>query len=276
VSDSNGPVRRRRIAGESKPAAPVAKAARKAPTLKKPVARKTAPARRETPATKAPAAKAPVAKAPATNAADAKKVPGATPTVTTRRPVSAKPVAARPAVSTEPSDTRGRPSRRDLLLLVPLALVALAVLVIGGYLVVNPPGGSSDKDVATAQRQASSAAASAAETIFSFQYDKLDEHLSASKALMTPSFAKDFDKIAPALTELAPQRKIQVQAMTRESAALPCGDECSSTKVSVLVFIDQARLVGSSKADPTVFANRIKVSMVKRDGGWLVNQIDAI
>jgi Mce-associated membrane protein len=263
VSDSNGPVRRRRIAGEGKPAAPVAKAPRKTSALKKPVARKAGPAPRETPAAKAPAAKAPVAKAPVAKAPVTK---------ITKAPVT----RTAPAATPEPSAARGGPSRRDLLLVVPLAVVALAALVVGGYLVVNPPGGSSDKEVTAAQRQASSAAASAAETIFSFQYDKLDEHLSASKALMTPAFAKDFDKIAPALTELAPQRKIQVQALTRESAALPCGEECSSTKVSVLVFIDQARVVGSSKAEPTVFANRIKVSMVKSDGGWRVNQIDAI
>jgi Mce-associated membrane protein len=266
VSDSNGPVRRRRIAGEGKPAAPVAKAPRKTSALKKPVARKAGPAPRETPAAKAPAAKTPAAKAPVA------KAPVTKITKITKAPVT----RTAPAATPEPSAARGGPSRRDLLLVVPLAVVALAALVFGGYLVVNPPGGSSDKEVTAAQRQASSAAASAAETIFSFQYDKLDEHLSASKALMTPAFAKDFDKIAPALTELAPQRKIQVQALTRESAALPCGEECSSTKVSVLVFIDQARVVGSSKAEPTVFANRIKVSMVKSDGGWRVNQIDAI
>ena len=43
----------------------------------------------------------------------------------------------------------------------------------------------------------------------------------------------------------------------------------------VLVFLDQARLVGSSK-EPTVFANRIAVSMVKTDDGWLVNNIRAL
>jgi len=92
---------------------------------------------------------------------------------------------------------------------------------------------------------------------------------------MTPAFAKDFDQIAPALTELAPQRQIVVQAAARESAAMPCGKECSATKADVLVFVDQARLVGDSK-EPTVFANRIKVSMVKNDDGWLVANIRAL
>lgn len=257
MSDAKGPVRRRRIAGEAKPVAP---AAQQAPVVKRPPSRRAAARRAAADATVQPERTAP-------------------PAVSLRKPApaSASTVTEQPAAATDPTTVprRDRPSRRDLALLVPLAIIAILALVGGGLLVADPPGGS-DADVAKAEQQASSAAASAAETIFSFQYDKLDDHLTASKALMTPAFAKDFDKIAPALTELAPQRKIQVKALARESAALPCGQECSDTKVSVLVFIDQARVAGSSDAEPTVFANRIKVQMVKRDGGWLVNQIDAI
>ena len=92
---------------------------------------------------------------------------------------------------------------------------------------------------------------------------------------MTTSFAKDFEKVAPALSEVTADRKVQVKAVAREAAPLPCGDECSPSKVDVLVFLDQARLVGSSK-QPTVFANRISVSMIKTDDGWLVNNIRAL
>ena len=66
-----------------------------------------------------------------------------------------------------------------------------------------------------------------------------------------------------------------VKAETRDAAAINCGDECSDTKANMLVFLDQARLVGDAK-EPTVFANRITISMVKRDGTWLVNNIRAL
>jgi Mce-associated membrane protein len=272
MSDSNGPVRRRRIAGEAPPAAP----AKKVPAKKAPAKKTSA---KKAPATKAPAKKAPATKAAAVAATPvAKKAPApsrapavATPPrrATVTRPV-AVPRADQPAQARPPGS---RPSRRDLVWLVPATLVALASLVLGVYLVVDPPG--SDDDLDASQRQASSAAAGAAETIFSFRYDQLDQHLKASKALMTPSFAKQFDKIAPALTELAPQRKIVVKAAARESAVLPCGDDCSSTQSDVLVFVDQARLVGDG-TQPTVFANRIKVSMVKGDDGWRVANIRAL
>lgn len=299
MSDSNGPTRRRRIAGEAGPAAPVKKAApkrgsaKKAATPRKAAAKEVAPPRKAAakkvaaartatakvaPVVKAPAVKKSTAAQPTTGQVSSKQartVPvtkPVVPVVPTRKPASTS--TPKPAKGERPAGSR--PARRDLLWLVPSTLVAVAALVLGAFFVVNPPGsGDSPAAVESSQRQASSAAASAAETIFTFRYDALDEHLTASKALMTPAFAKEFDKIAPALTELAPQREIQVQAQARESAALPCGDECSTTKADVLVFVDQARLVGDS-TEPTVFANRIKVSMVKTDDGWLVSDIRAL
>ena len=300
MSDSNGPVRRRRIAGEAAPAAPaqkpvVKKAARK-PATKKAEGKASpavpSPAVKKTPATtKAPGTtKSPASKKPPASKNPAGTVKAAAGSVATpaRKPAVTKPVVApkapgRTSVTTPADDTSrsdrpagSRPSRRDLLWLVPATLVTIAALVAGAWCVVAQPGsGTSGGALDTSRRQASSAAASASEAIFSFRYDQLDQHLTASKALMTPAFAKDFDKIAPALTELAPQRKIVVQAVARESAALPCGDDCSDTRADVLVFVDQARLVGDD-AQPTVFANRIKVSMVKGKDGWLVSDIRAL
>lgn len=308
MSDSNGPVRRRRIAGEASPAAPAQPPVVKKAPSKKAAARKAAaaekaaattpasPTSKTSPTSKKAAADtvvkakaAPAKKAPAPAAKKA-TAPAAKPSVATpagRRPTVSKPIApvAVPRTSASDHDVRepqaarpvgARPSRRELLWLVPATLVAVASLVVGVFLVAQHPGsGPGGAELGTSQRQASSAAASASEAIFSFRYDQLDQHLTASKALMTPAFGKEFDTIAPALTELAPQRKIVVQAVARDAAALPCGNDCSTTEADVLVFVDQARLVGDD-TEPSVFANRIKVSMVKGDDGWLVSDIRAL
>ena len=248
MSDPTGPVRRRRIAGEGKPAVPA----------KKPIAPKV-----------------PARKAAAKKAAMQKAAPPVAP------PTKSAPKVARPpkaATSRGDKSTEGG-SGLDLRWFVPAVLVALASIVAGVLLTVNGVqhlrGGGGSDELDSAQEQAVSAAGTAAQTIFSFSSDKLPEHESASKALMTTSFAKDFAKVAPALTEVTENRKIEVKAVAREAAPLACGDECSPTKVGVLVFLDQARLVGSSK-EPTVFANRIAVSMVKTDDGWRVNNIRAL
>jgi len=237
----DGPSRRRRIAGEGKAAVPAKKAAvvRKAPAV---LAKKAIPSNR------------PVKKV------DLNKLPP-------------PPAPKTPPKSVEPPRW-ARPPRGELRWLVPAALATVAVLVLGSLLVVR---GISHRSGGTdsSNSQATTAARAAAETIFSFRYDKLPAHLSASKKTMTKSFAKDFDKIAPALTELAPQRKIVVQAVTREAAAIDCGSTCSSTKANILMFVDQARLVGGS-GEPTVFGNRITVSMVKQGNTWLVSDIRAL
>ncbi|MGZ5371512.1 hypothetical protein [Aeromicrobium sp.] len=257
MSNPNGPIRRRRIAGESKPAVEPAETKRKLI----PKAPRKAAAKPDAP-TKPPVAKSPVSKdRPAPAKASPVKV---APTTT-------------PATSTEPAGSRfSLPPRSEWRWFIPLTLVAVAAVVFGAVFAVR---GISDyreqQGIEAANASATAAAGKAAETIFTFRYDKLDEHLTESKALMTPKFKKEFDKIAPALTELAPQRQIVVKGESRNAAALECGNECSPSKSSILVFLDQARLVGDSKV-PTVFGNRIVVSMVKTDGVWLVNDIKAL
>lgn len=150
-----------------------------------------------------------------------------------------------------------------------LALIGGAVVGVLGFRSWN---GASLVD---AQDQAASAARTASETIFSFSFDTLKDHTTDSKALMTPGYAKQFDAVSPALTDIAPQREITVTSVTRSAAALPCGDECSTNKVSVLVFLDQDRRLADDDA-ATVFGNRIVVEMVKIDGDWKVDDIRAL
>lgn len=266
MSGSDRPVRRRRIAGESASGGSAKPSVSRAPAVKKKGPKKVsatasgaAAAPKNVSARKASGPKARVSTAPAKTA---EKL--------TQPQASAATPASQPAESTPTSPRRREPW------LIPAALLAVAALVLGSVLIfkgIDERSGGSD--VMASQKQATKAASAAAETIFSFRYDKLPDHLTDSKAIMTPAFAKEFDKIAPALTDLAPQRKIVVQAVSRSSAAVDCGANCSTTKATILVFVDQARLVTGSD-QPTVFGNRITMSMVKSDGTWLVNDIRAL
>ena len=257
------PPRRRRIAGESKPAAP-------APA--KPAAR------RKPPKPAKPAKAASVAKPAKTE----KPAPAPSP----KPPKVAKPPRPRqkpaPAVEPEPvvaassPDETAEPSRRPSLPILGLVAIAVAAVVFGVVFGIRGWNDWQDsRGVVDAHEKAASTASSAAETIFSYEYDKLDDHLDDAKATMTSSFAKKFESISPALNDLAPQRKIQVKASTRDAAAVDCGSTCDPDRAEVLVFIDQARLADGSK-EPTVFANRITMSMVKHDGRWLVDDIKAL
>jgi Mce-associated membrane protein len=239
------PKPRRRIAGESKPGAPapktsvVKKAAKLRPTPK------TQPKKASPPRPPAP-------EVPSTSVA---------PDV--------------PSTASEPRTRRFSVPRMSTRLgaLVALTLAAVvfgAVFGIRGFMEWRNDGG-----IVEAHEKAATTAASAGETIFTYQFNKLPKHLEDAKATMTPAFAKKFESIAPALQELAPQRKIQVKATVRNAAAIECGNKCRDDRATILVFIDQARVASDAK-EPTVFGNRIKLMMVERDGRWLVNNIDAL
>jgi hypothetical protein len=157
-------------------------------------------------------------------------------------------------------------------------LIALTVVAVAFGAVFGVRGFQewrNNSGIVEAHEKAATTAAAAGETIFTYQYNQLDEHIEDSKATMTPSFGKKFESIAPALRNLAPQRKIQVKATVRNAAAIECGDACSPDRATVLVFIDQARVADGAK-EPTVFGNRIKLEMVRKDGAWLVNDIQAL
>lgn len=238
------PPRRRRIAGESKPGPSAAKAS---------VVKKAAKVR---PTTRQPQQKTPPPKPPA-------------------------PEASRATVTGTPPETTEAPSRGlkvprvsgRLDVLVALTVVALAfgaVFGVKGFLDWRDESGIVD-----AHEKAATTAATAGETIFTYQYNDLDGHLKDAKDTMTPSFAKKFESIAPALRELAPQRKIQVKATVRNAAPEACGTRCRPDRATVLVFYDQAR-VADGEEKPTVFGNRMELSMVEQDGRWLVNNIEAL
>ena len=244
------PPRRRRIAGESKPGV----------TAPKPSTKKGAKARPTTKAKPPKTPKAPKTTTPKPPAPEAPSRP-APPDVPTTA------TAARPRRFRVPSVSRRFGA---LVALTVAALVFGAVFGVKGLMQWR-----SDSGIVEAHEQAATSAASAGETIFTYQYNQLEEHLKDSKAIMTPDFGKEFESIAPALQDLAPQRKIQVKATVRNAAAEDCGSECSPNRATVLVFIDQARVADGAEK-PTVFGNRIELRMVEQDGRWLVDDVKAL
>jgi hypothetical protein len=252
VSDAQRP-KRRRIAGETRPGT-------------------SSQARR--PATSAPrptrAVVPPAAAAPRDGDAGIAEPSG--PTRAERRAEK----QARRQEARDARPPRRRMSRAARRVVVPLAVLAVAALGLGVWAAVDGyDRWQGDDDVATAHRQAAAAAGTAMETVFSYRFDELEQHEKDATAVMTDAFAKQFDSIAPALDELAPQRQVQVRTVTRSAAPRECGDECADDEASVLVFFDQARVTADTQ-EPTVFGNRVVVSMQRQDGRWLVDDIRAL
>lgn len=180
------------------------------------------------------------------------------------------PRATKPRkVATTPTAQRPSGSRWIRALIVLIAIAGLGLAAVVGWRWLSAP------DLDTARDEATRAAISATETIFTFSSESLDEHSAASMAIMTEEFAEQFGEIAPALAGIAPDREFEVTSSVAQAAAIPCGSGCSADRVTVLVFFDQARLVAGLD-DPAVLDNRAEVTLVKSDGSWLVDDIRAL
>ena len=231
-----GPSKRRRIAGEVKPGD--ASAAPVAPS--------------------GPKAKLPKPKLP--------KRPNPEPAAPTTSDLPAAP----------PRSDAVRVSRpKPSVAFVTLLVLAIASLGFGTYGVWRGVDERRSNSIVDARAGATDAAASAIETIYTYEYDNLDEHTRKSRATMTPKLAKSVAPTTRALKQLAPLRKTRVKAVVRYAAAKECGDRCSPHKATVLVFFDLAR-VNADSEKPTVETPRLDVFMVEREGKWLVDNIDAL
>lgn len=185
-------------------------------------------------------------------------------------PGTARPVPKKPS----PNVTAPRlvaPSKRKVFKALVVGLIVAGLVLVG----VATWRWLAAPDLTSAHDEATRAAVTATETIFTFSSNDLDAHSAASTAIMTDEFAEEFEQIAPALAGIAPDREFQVTSRVAEAAAVPCGSECSATRVTVLVFFDQARLVAGLD-DPAVLDNRAEVTLVKSDGSWLVDDIRAL
>jgi Mce-associated membrane protein len=163
---------------------------------------------------------------------------------------------------------RPKPSATVVILLV----LAIGSLGFGAFGVWRGVDEWRSNSIVDARGDATDAAASAVETIYSYRYNNLDEHMRASQATMTPKFAKKLPSATRVLKKLAPLRKTQVKAVVRYAAAKECGEACSPHKATVLIFFDMASANADSEK-PTVVSPRIDVSMVERNGEWLVDNI---
>ena len=172
-------------------------------------------------------------------------------------------------------------------------LGAVAVVTVCALVFVGVVGArylserSDDEALAEARKDATSAAATAAEEILSYDYQSFDSERDKAGALMTDDFRKQYDDLysgkycdvipeqncteTGTFPEVIKQRKQTVDASVVNVAPLECGDDCSESKATVLLFIDQATNSNGDELQPT--ATQAKFTMVERDGKWLVDGI---
>ncbi|MDX6288157.1 MAG: Mce-associated rane protein [Frankiales bacterium] len=127
------------------------------------------------------------------------------------------------------------------------------------------------RDSEDARTDAVTAAKTSVIEILSYDYRSLDKDIAAAKGRSTGAFLAEYSSTASRLLAQAKQLKAVVQASVASTSVV----SSSSGRVVVLAFVDQATVKAGDK-QTRIDQNRVRMTMQKVKGRWLVAQLDAL
>jgi Mce-associated membrane protein len=159
--------------------------------------------------------------------------------------------------------TRAKALLAGLLVLTLTALTALGLVALRVR---------SESRVEAARGQAVAAAHDSAEAILSYDYRHLDGDFAAARKVLTGGFARDY---AATTSKVVRPGAEQYHAVVKAEVAASSVVRASAEEVVVLLFVNQTTT--STRLDgPRVDLNRVRLTLVKVDGTWLVNNVVAL
>jgi Mce-associated membrane protein len=176
---------------------------------------------------------------------------------------------ATPPPVDDPAPARGRPRRRsEVLVLVALAVV-VGLAVTAGLLVLRARG---EERVEAARTAAQAAGEQHAVTLLSYDHRHLDRDFDRARDVLTGSFADDYAETTEKVVRpTAEQVKAVVTAEVVSSSVV----RASADRVVLLLFVDQTTT--STRLDgPKVDLNRVRMTLTRAGGQWLVSAVDAL
>jgi Mce-associated membrane protein len=196
--------------------------------------------------------------------------------------VRESPVALRTAPTEEPaadlaSDSGSKRSVRVPLLAAALVVfTGLAVFVgIGDARLRGTPAAANSAlvDVGTTA-EVSGQLTDALQTIYSYDFARLDENERTARAVITPEFADQFNRLFTQVRDLAPQQQAVVSATVTLSAV----KEITGDRAVLVAFMDQqATRAAADHGQPTQLtaAGRLTVTGQKIDGRWKIAGVES-
>ncbi|GAA1189157.1 hypothetical protein [Pseudonocardia alaniniphila] len=114
----------------------------------------------------------------------------------------------------------------------------------------------------------------ALQTIYSYDFARLDENERAARAVITPEFADQFNRLFAQVRDLAPQQQAVVSATVTLSAV----KEITGDRAVLVAFMDQqATRAAADDGQPTQLAaaGRLTVTGQKIDGRWKIAGVES-
>jgi Mce-associated membrane protein len=154
-----------------------------------------------------------------------------------------------------------------------VAVLAVAVLLLGGldgWLLTSQPGPGSRAE----REQALSTAKSAVPLILSYDYQHFDADVAAAKARLTGRAADDYvQAMAKTIKPTATKVHAVVQAQTDGAGVEAVSG--NGHQVTVVVFGEQ-KVTNTSLTAPRIDLFRVRVTLDRVQGQWLVSKFDQI
>ena len=165
-----------------------------------------------------------------------------------------------------PSRTRSRTARQ---ILVVLALVALVLSGAVFYLLHRLNDARATEEAGDA---AVAAARAHAQDLLSYDYRNLDSDFSRGLAATTGGFHDQYQKTTSQLVKpRAAKQRVIVQAAVMNAGLISAHDD----NAVVLVFVDRVTTKAGQKK-PAFDQDRVRMSLTKVNGKWLVSKLDAL
>lgn len=145
------------------------------------------------------------------------------------------------------------------------ALLVAAVLGGTGYLAWEY---FSLRSQEAARTQAMDAASRFAANLSSYDFNKLQENFSGVTEDATLRFAQQYEQVGSKLTELIKKH----QAVSKGEVVASGVQSFEEDRAVVVLFVDQT-ITNTNSPQPRIDRNRMRMTLVRQDGRWLVDDV---
>jgi len=177
------------------------------------------------------------------------------------------------ALDTRPASrpSAAEPGRRvPVWLIATLVVAVLALAALDGWLLTSQPGQGSRAE----REQALSTAKSSVPLILSYDYQRFDSDVAAARARLTGRAVDDYAKaMATMIKPTATKEHAVVQAQTDGAGVEAVSGD--GNQVTVVVFGEQ-KVTKTSLTAPRIDLFRVRVTLDRVQGQWLVSKFDQI
>lgn len=158
-----------------------------------------------------------------------------------------------------------------------LAFVVLPILTVGAIVlaVVFTVQHHHQTQTADARDEAPAAAEQALKYVLAYDYQHLADDRTRAGKYLTPAYKKKFLETFALLEQGKggqPGSAVQTKTVVTADVVGTAVMDAEPDRAHVLAYVNQTSRHGTG--DPMLFQNRVRVSLVHRDGAWLIDGLD--